>query len=208
MTALADIGIRRVREAADWDIARTLRFEGLVGRGEIGDGPARAFGDAFDDAPGTITYLLCRDDVPLGTTRSTVTAPGVRAALPSSRVFGRELEGAFGRDAVVVEASLTFVDPRAARDPQDALMRLFKVHMWRCAAENSDALVVAVRESQMGFYRRRFNMEILSGAEHWPGMATPRVLMGLAWRDRARELLRRIPALAASAEDEAAFARL
>jgi hypothetical protein len=51
-------------------------------------------------------------------------------------------------------------------------------------------------------------MEILSGAEHWPGMATPRVLMGLAWRDRARDLLRRIPALAASAEDEAAFARL
>ena len=208
MAALADIGIRRVRLPREWDAVRALRFDGLVGRGEIAPGPVRTFADAFDDAPGTITYLLSCDDVPIGTTRSSVTSPAARAALPSARVFGREIGGAFGPDAIVVEASLTFVDPRAARDPQDALMRLFKVHMWRCAAENSDALIVAVRESQMGFYRRRFNMEILSGAEHWPAMATPRVLMGLAWRERARELLRRLPTLAASAEDEAAFARL
>jgi len=111
-------------------------------------------------------------------------------------VFGREIVAAFGPGAAVVEASLTFVDPEAARDPQDALMRLFRVHLWRCAAENADGLVVAVRESQMGFYRRRFNMEILSGPEAWPHMAAPRVLMGLAWRQHSAQLLRRIPALA------------
>jgi hypothetical protein len=100
------------------------------------------------------------------------------------------------------------VDPEAARDPQEAIMRLFKVHMLHCAAESADALVVAVRDSQMGFYRRRFDMEILSGEERYPGMRSPRVLMGIAWREKAASLLRRIPALAASAEDAAQFARL
>ena len=208
MTGFEDLGILRVRAPQDWRTVRRLRFDGLASRGEIGPSEARAFTDAFDDAPGTGTYLLSTSNAALGTTRSSSSRTPPHASLPSRQVFGREIDAAFGPSAVVVEASLTFVDPAAARDAQDALMRLFKIHIWRCAADNADALILAVRESQMGFYRRRFNMEILSGAEGWPGMATPRVLMGLAWREHAEDLLRRIPALAASAADEAAFARL
>jgi hypothetical protein len=203
-----DTEMRRVRDARDWELARALRFDGLVGRGEIAPGPVRAFADGFDHAPGTCAYLLFREGMPIGTTRSSLGTPSMRATLPSAQAFAQEIESAFGAGAIVVEASLTFVDPVAARDPQEALMRLFKIHIWRCAAEHADALIVAARESQMGFYRRRFNMEILSGAEPWPGMATPRVLMGLPWREQAAELLRRIPTLVATAEDKASFETL
>lgn len=196
MAGFGDIGIRRVRTAQDWGVARALRFDGLASRGDISGESPRAFSDSFDEAANTTTYLLLSAAEAIGTTRTSVSVPPVREPLPSQRVFGREIVAAFGPSAALVEASLTFVVPEAAHDPQDALMRLFRVHLWRCAAENADALVVAVRESQMGFYRRRFNMEILSGPEAWPQMAAPRVLMGLAWRQHSAQLLRRMPELA------------
>ena len=60
---------------------------------------------------------------------------------------------------------------------------------------------VAVAERQMGFYRRVFDMEILSGALPVRGFALPRVLMGLRFRERAALLYRRLPFLAPSGED-------
>jgi hypothetical protein len=197
--------LRRVRSAPDWRAVRELRFRTLHASGEIAPAAARAFTDAFDESVNTSTYLLAVRDRVIGTTRGSLSAPRLRAPLPSERVFARELRAAFGGEAVLVEASLTFLDTEARGDPQDALLRLFKVHAWRCAAENADALVVAVRDTQIGFYRRRFDMEILSGAERWPGMSTPRVLMGLPWREHAADLLRRLPVLAASADEETAM---
>lgn len=200
-----DLAMRRVRTAQDWRAVRALRCEVLAGHGEIAPG-AREYADAFDACANTQTYLLEARGRAVGTTRSSIATPFTDEALPSQRLFARELEAAFGARAAIVEASLTVVDPHGVQDAQDALMRLFRPHIWRCAAEGADALVVAVRESRIGFYRRRFDMEILSGAERYPGMATPRVLMGLAWREHAQRLLRRLPVLAATAEDEAAFA--
>lgn len=202
------LDIRRVRAPEDWKAVRALRFDGLAGRADIAPSATCAYADEFDGAANTTTYLLVADGRPLGTTRASIRVPGHPAALPSQRVFARELRAAYGEAGTVVEASLTFVDAAAAADPRDALTRLFKVHILHCGAEDADALVVAVREAQMGFYRRLFGMEILSGAEPYPGMRSPRVLMGIAFRARAPALLRRIPALAATAEEEAQFARL
>jgi hypothetical protein len=208
MTEGDEPAIRRVRGAEDWCLVRALRFGALHGHREMDAAGARSFHDGFDDAANTSTYLLAVGGRAIGTTRSSISAPRMPAPLPSQRVFACEMHAAFGANAAIVEASLTFVEPGAPLDPQDALMRLFKMHVCRCAAENADALVVAVRDSQIGFYRRRFNMEILSGPKRYPGFATPRVLMGLAWREHAADLLRRIPMLAASAEEEADFERL
>jgi hypothetical protein len=78
--------------------------------------------------------------------------------------------------------------------------------MLRCAAESADWLIVAVPDTQIGFYRRMFNMRILSGAEQCPGIASPRVLMGLEFREHAALLCKRMPALATTPEEEVAFA--
>jgi N-acyl amino acid synthase FeeM len=200
--------LRRAQSARDWQEVDALRHEGLVERGEIAPSTAPgALRDEFDAAPNTITFLLAANGRALGTTRSSVTSPRNRAALPALGVFAREIAAAFGAEATVVEASLTFVDP-AVHDPRDALFRLFKAHMLHCAAEEADALVVTARLPQLGFYRRSLNMEILSGAEAWPGMATPRVLMGVALREHTPALLRRLPALGATPEEERAFAGL
>jgi hypothetical protein len=48
-------------------------------------------------------------------------------------------------------------------------------------------------------------MEILSGAEKYPGIALPRVLMGLQYREQAPLLFKRIPVLAVTDADEAQF---
>ena len=200
--------ICRVRTPEQWRTVRALRFEGLAARAEIAPSAVHAFADEFDGAPNTTTYVLTCRERALGTTRTSVRAPSQPAALPSQRVFARELDAAFGSDAAVIEASLTFIDATLAGDPHEALSRLFKVHMLQCGMHDADALVAAVREPQMGLYRRMFGMEILSGAEPYPGMRMPRVLMGIAFRTHAPALLRRMPALATTAEEEAEFARL
>ena len=200
--------LRRAESVRDWQEVEALRHAGLAGRGEIALSPAFPLRDEIDAAPGTITFLLTVDGCALGTTRSSVTSPRHRAPLPAQRVFAREIVAAFGADATVVEASFTFVDLEAAHDPRDALFRLFKAHMLHCAAENADALVVTARLPQLGFYRRSLNMEILSGAEAWPGMATPRVLMGVALRQHTTALLRQLPLFGATPEEERAFAGL
>jgi hypothetical protein len=87
------------------------------------------------------------------------------------------------------------------------LFHLFKAHMLECSLEGADWLLVAVRESQIGFYRRMFNMEILSGTEAYPGLVTPRVLMGLEYPAQAALLAKRIPLLEVSADDERDFAQ-
>jgi len=65
---------------------------------------------------------------------------------------------------------------------------------------------VTVPDTQIGFYRRMFSMRILSGAEQCPGLALPRVLMGLEFREQAALLCRRMPVLAATPQEEQEFA--
>src|SRR4051812_41984691 len=100
MTGFADMGIRRVRTPHDWQSVRRLRFEGLASRGEIAPAGARSFSDAFDEASGTSTYLLCSSNAAIGTTRSSVSSRPMPSALPSQRVFRHEIEAAFGASAV------------------------------------------------------------------------------------------------------------
>lgn len=200
--------LRRVESARDWEEVAALRHAGLASRGEILPSARSPVPDEIDSAPNTITFLLAAEGRALGTTRSSVTSPARRAPLPAQRVFSREIVAAFGPDATIVEASLTFVDVVLAHDPRDALFRLFKAHMLHCDAEEAQALVVTARLPQLGFYRRSLNMEILSGAEAWPGMATPRVLMGVALRQHGPALLKRLPVFGATPEEERAFAGL
>ena len=121
-------------------------------------------------------------------------------------MFQREMESALGPDAAVVEASLTVADPKATSDRRSVVLHLLKAHMVVCAVERADWLVAAVRDDEIGFYRRMLNMEILSGVERCPGMATPQVLMGLQYREHAALLFRRIPALEVTLADEAEYA--
>jgi hypothetical protein len=198
--------MRRVGAREDWDHVRKLRFDALRSRDEVPDSPDGAYADAHDIALNAATFLLTRNARPVGSTRSSVSSANRRWALPAMDVFPREIETAVGLDSTIVEASLMAVDPATALDPKNVLFHLFKAHMLHCAAENADWLIVAVRDSQIGFYRRMFNMEILSGAESYPGIASPRVLMGLEYRQQAPLLFMRIPVLAVSDADEREFA--
>ena len=197
--------MRRVATREDWSEVRSLRFEALRERAEIGANDEGGYGDDYDNALNTTTFLLMRNARPVASTRSSVSSAQRRWALPAGDAYAREI-AELGADATVVEASLMVVAPESPIEPKTALFHLFKAHMLQCAAENADWLVVAVRDSQIGFYRRMFNMEILSGAEKYPGLASPRVLMGLEYRAQAALLFKRMPMLAVTDADERDFA--
>ncbi len=198
--------MRRIATREEWDLVRALRFDALRARGEIAEGEDRGYGDRHDAALNASTFLLTRNGRAVASTRSSVSSAKRRWPLPSMEVFARQIEDGVGRDATLVEASLTVVDPASGADSKVALFHLFKAHMLHCAVENADWLVAAVRDSQMGFYRRMFNMEILTGAEVVPGLASPRVVMGLEYRGQAPLLFKRIPLLAVTEADERDFA--
>jgi len=198
--------MRRVTSREDWKRAKNLRYDALRSREEIPDSPERSFGDSHDSGLNTMTFVLARNAKPVGTTRSSVSSAQRRWALPAMDVFAREIEARVGLESTIVEASLLAVDPASTADPRIILFHLLKAPMLHCAAENADWLIATVRDSQIGFYRRMFNMEILSGAESYPGMSSARVLMGLEYRRHAPLLFKRIPVLAVTLEDEREFA--
>jgi hypothetical protein len=197
--------MRRVATREDWSEARSLRFDALRERGEIADNEECAFGDDHDTALNTTTFLMSRNGRALASTRSSVSSARRRWPLPASDAYSTEI-AALGSDATIVEASLMVVDPASPMDPKTALFHLFKAHMLQCASENADWLILAVRDTQIGFYRRMFNMEILSGAESYAGLASPRVLMGLDYPQQAALLFKRMPMLAVGDDDERDFA--
>lgn len=198
--------LHRARSEEDWRAITALRYRALRRRGDVPESAIEAFADRHDHAFASQVFLLTREGHPVGTTRSSLGSTRRRWALPAMECFAREIEAAVGGAApTILDASLTMVDPAFA-EPRAALIHLFKAHTLRCATEGADWLVTEVPESQIGFYRRMFNMRILSGAETFANLASPRVLMGLAYRDNAAVLCRRMPVLAASAEEETAFA--
>lgn len=190
--------LRPVASREEWSAVRALRFAALSRGGDLPACPVASYGDAYDAAPGSTTYLLSEGDRAVGSTRCTHSRGAGGARLPAFEAFRGELDAAIAA-APVVEASLTLVD--APMDRALAQLRLFKVHMTACAALEAEWLLAAVRETEMGFHRRVFGMEILTGAVRCAGLALPRVLMGLPFRERAAALCRRLPVLAPSGAD-------
>lgn len=197
--------MRRASTSSDWHDVRSIRYHALAARDDIEAAEDPAFGDEHDGAFNAVTMLLLRNGKPVGSTRSSASSASRRWELPAADVFQEEIEASIGFDATIVEMSLTLVDPACGIDAKAALFHLLKAQMLRCVSENADWLITAVRPTQMGFYRRMFNMEILSGEERWPGFAIPRVLMGMDYREQAPLLFKRIPVLAVTRDDERDF---
>jgi hypothetical protein len=206
METPSGFAMHRVASREDWARVRALRYEALLGRGDIPASEERAHADEHDLALNASTFLLSRNGRAVGSTRASVSSPSRRGALPAMEVFGREIEESVGLESTLVEASLMVVERDGSSDRRMLLFHLLKAHMLLCSSESADWLLAAVRDTEIGFYRRMLNMEILSGAESCPGMATPRVLMGLQYREQAALLFKRIPVLAVTLADEAEYA--
>lgn len=189
--------LTRVESRRDWSEVRALRDRALQRRNDLPEDATGLADDGYDTALNTTSFLLKRNGRAVACTRSSITSPARRFPLPSMELFHREIEASLGGEGTLVESSLTFVDPGFAGDAREALFHVLKAQMQRCAVERADWLIAAVAEDQIGFHRRMFNMEILSGAERCPRHALPRVLMGLDYPRESPVLFRRIPILAA-----------
>ncbi len=200
-SSVSTFSLGRVASAADWDEVRALRYRALLQRGDIRENPEQRFGDEHDLALHATTFLLRRNGQPTGTTRTMLSATNRRWPVPAAALFRREIEGALGPDATYIEMGLTAVGPVPLDDPRTALFHLFKASVVHGLLENADWVITAVRENQIGFYGRMFNMQILSGPEQLAGLSMPRVLMGLDFRDQMRILEKRIPTLVVTPSD-------
>ncbi len=158
-------------------------------------------GDAHDGALNATTFLLMNGERAIATTRTSVSAPERRRGIPCEDAYRASIETRCGSETTLVEASHTFVRPGSSTEPRNLLFLLCKAHILQCLLENADWLLCAVREPEIGFYRRIFNMEIVSGPEDYPGPRSRRVLMGLDYRRHSRLLSLRIPALAITRDD-------
>ena len=193
--------LARVASGADWDHVLGLRYRALLQRGDIPENAAQRHGDEHDPALHAMTFLLRRNGQPAGTTRTMLSANQRRWPVPAAAVFQREIDSSLGMDATFIEMGLTAVGPAPQDDPRTALFHLFKAAVVHGLLENADWVITAVRENQIGFYGRMFNMQILSGPEIMQGLAMPRVLMGLDLRHQMRILEKRIPTLATTAAE-------
>lgn len=175
--AHAGYALRRAYTGDEWDAVSRLRErEGFRPR------------DEADESAHAVTFLLTRGSRPIGTTRTSA-RPG---PLPAFSAYALPPGNAALAGVALVEASLTCVDASATLDTKAALFHLFKAHLLQCRMEAAGYLLTAVREAEIGFYRRMFNMEILSGAEPYPDTRL-RVLMGLDLHTHVQALCRRLP---------------
>lgn len=198
--------MHRVSSRDDWSRVRSLRYQGLLGDGDIDANPECTYSDAHDSATDAATFLLARNAHAAATVRASIAAPVRCGTLPAMDFFGQEIRSSIGLDRTMVEASLVAVDSASHLDQRITLLHLLKAPMLLCELTRADWMLVAVREAEIGFYRRMLNMEILSGAENFWGMAAPRVLMGLQYREHAALLFERIPPLAVTDADVREYA--
>src|SRR5215471_9999789 len=108
--AATGLAIRRATTSADWSELRALRYEALRARGDIGTSGDGEYGDIFDHALNSTTFVLATESLAVGTTRTSTSSARRRWPLPSGETFGPEIS-ALGADATLVEASLTVADP-------------------------------------------------------------------------------------------------
>lgn len=205
-SSVSHFQLARVASGPEWDHVLALRYRAFVLRGDIAENASQRYGDEHDPALHAMTFLLRRNGQPLGTTRTMLSAHHRRWPVPAAEVFAREIDAALGSDATFIEMGLTAVGPAPQDDPRTALFHLFKAAVVHGMLENADFVLTAVRENQIGFYGRMFNMQILSGPEQMPGLRQPRVLMGLDFRDQIRILEKRIPTLVVTPSDLETFA--
>src|SRR2546423_428244 len=82
--------MHRVATREDWSRVRALRYEALARRGDVAQDPGRAYADPHDLAGNTSTFLLTRNGRAIASTRTSVSAPDRRCALPAMDAFARE----------------------------------------------------------------------------------------------------------------------
>ena len=197
--------MRLVTSPEDWDAVGEIRYRAYRQRNAIPNNEEGRLREPADTAMNAMTFLLSRGGRPVGTTRTTVRSANRQWPLPGLTAYRAELETSIGVEATIVEASRTVVDPALVTDSRTPLFHLMKAHVLHCALEDADWLVCAVREPEIGFYRRMLNMEILSGPETYPGLTVRKVLMGLDVRAQMGLLAKRIPQMSVSREDQEAF---
>jgi hypothetical protein len=198
--------MNRAASRDDWSRVCSLRYVNLLDQGDIEANAQCSWSEPQDRAAGAATFLLTRGGRACATVRTSIASPERRGVLPAMDAFGREIRLSAGPDCTIVEAGLVAIDFTANLDWRITLFHLLKAPMLLCEQMDAAWMVMAVRETEIGFYRRMLNMEILSGAESLWGMAAPRVLMGLQYREHATLLFERIPPLAVTGADVREYA--
>lgn len=167
--------------ATDIPLAMTayeIRYEGYRVRDFIEERVNGQFSDEYDRRRNSLTVVVFRAGVPVGTIRSLVLdlnrSDPVYHDLPVMTVFGTEVcemmatLGKSGRMATAIEINRVAVRKEAERDV-DVLFALYRAAGYIALAHDTDVVLNAVRPHHMPFYRR-LGFRKIEDARPYPGL--------------------------------------
>lgn len=186
------VSYRRAIEGEYVERIFRLRYDSYRSEGTIEADAGERFSDAYDEAPNVFIFGIEQEDELLASIRM--------------HVCSREMPFAPGLDVFpdilgpMLERGESFVDPTrfvVRRHSRRAMGNLpfATVRLAAMAAEHfdTDHILATVRIEHAPFYRRFFDMELLSGERTYPGLARPICLMAGRWQEIKTSSYHRVP---------------
>lgn len=169
-----------------------LRYESYQSEGTIEVNPDERFTDAQDEAPNAFIFGIEQEGDLLASIRMHVCSAEMPFA-PGLEVFPDILEPMVSRGESFVDPT-RFVVQRHSRRAMGNLP-FATVRLAAMAAEHfhTDHILATVRVEHAPFYRRFFDMELLSEGRTYPGLARPICLMAGRWQDIKKSSYHRVP---------------
>lgn len=193
------------RTPAELDVAAAIRYRAYRATGALPESASARFLDAFDQAPDARTVLVWHGDRPVAATRTLVSRDAARTDLTAALAFGDVIREVIPPHAVVIEANRFVVDPDVAGMTRRAIWPMIRANLMRCAFEEGDYFVAALRPAHLAFYARVLRLSVASEERVYPGLRTGMHLMTADLHTQVPLIMAEFTALKATHVERAAL---
>lgn len=171
----------------------SMRYRSYSSEGYINKNSSEKFMDKYDSMPNCRSYLLFDPHMgrpPVASVRACIYDPQDDLPVPVLDAFRDEVEAAIGLKDKFLEINKFVVEPKfQRRGGATARFQLFKAMAEETVSNQSKNVVLAVRESHIKFYTRRFGCAQISEAKEYPGLKFKTVLLLAKNMVMARDLI-------------------
>lgn len=186
---------------SDLRSAFSLRYKAYRKVEGIPENREQLFYDEYDSSFRSTIFIVRVNDTPIASIRSVIsdTSAGEETTAQSTFSDAFVKLGISGR---LIEANRFVVDPTLRNEANSLVHKLaFKATVLSALIANVDWYVAAVRNSHAPFYRRQFDMHVVSEEKVYPGTNIRMVLTVADFRSAYKKFKARYPDMAVSDAD-------